>query len=51
MIRVVLALARRALRNSFRRPQFLAPMLIFPSALMAINVGGLHNTTRLPGFP
>jgi ABC-type multidrug transport system permease subunit len=49
--RVVLALARRALRNSLRRPQFLAPMLIFPSALMAINVGGLHNTTRLPGFP
>ena len=44
------ALARRALRNSFRRPQFLAPLVIFPSMFLAVNVGGLEQATRLPGF-
>ena len=49
--RVSLALARRATRNLFRRPQFLAPLLIFPSLFLAVNVGGLHRATSLPGFP
>jgi ABC-2 type transport system permease protein len=49
-VRASLALARRALRNSFRRPQFLAPLLIFPSLFLAVNVGGLQRTTELPGF-
>jgi ABC-2 type transport system permease protein len=48
--RASLALARRALRNAFRRPQFLAPLVIFPSLFLAVNVGGLHRTTELPGF-
>ncbi|MDQ3740507.1 MAG: ABC transporter permease [Actinomycetota bacterium] len=47
---VTLALARRALRNSFRRPQFLAPLVIFPTMFLAVNVGGLEQATRLPGF-
>jgi ABC-2 type transport system permease protein len=51
MTRVVTALGRRALVNSLRRPQFLAPMFIFPTLLMAVNVGGLSDTTQLPGFP
>jgi ABC-2 type transport system permease protein len=51
MIRPILALAGRALRNASRRPQFLAPMLIFPSLLLAVNVGGLGRSTDLPGFP
>lgn len=50
-IRVVLALAGRALNASFRRPQFLAPLVMFPSLFLAVNVGGLHRTTNLPGFP
>jgi len=50
-LRVVLALADRALRNSLRRPQFLAPLVLFPSLFLAVNVGGLHQTTDLPGFP
>jgi ABC-2 type transport system permease protein len=50
-LRVVWALARRALRNSLRRPQFLAPLVIFPSMFLAVNVGGLTRTTSLPGFP
>jgi ABC-2 type transport system permease protein len=49
--RAVFALARRALRNTFRRPQFLTPLVAFPSLFLAVNVGGLHRTTSLPGFP
>jgi ABC-2 type transport system permease protein len=45
------ALARRALRNSFRKPQFLAPLVVFPSLFLAINVGGLGATRSLEGFP
>jgi ABC-2 type transport system permease protein len=45
------ALARRAVRNSLRRPQFIMPLVIFPSLFLAVNVGGLHRSTDLPGFP
>jgi len=51
MTRTVLALARRALRTTLRRPQFLMPLVAFPSLFLAVNVGGLHRTTDLPGFP
>ncbi len=47
----VVALARRALVNSLRRPQFLAPLVIFPTLFLAINVGGLGATRSLQGFP
>jgi ABC-2 type transport system permease protein len=47
----VVALARRALVNSLRRPQFLAPLVVFPTLFLAINVGGLGATRALPGFP
>ena len=50
MIRASMALARRALRNALRRPQFLAPLVVFPSMFLAVNVGGLQSTTELPGF-
>lgn len=49
--RVTAALARRALRNTFRRPQFLAPLVVFPSLFLAVNVGGLGRSTQLAGFP
>lgn len=51
MIRASVALAQRALRNALRRPQFLAPLVIFPTFFLAVNVGGLSRTTELPGFP
>ena len=51
MIPVALALARRALRNAPRRPQFLAPLVVFPTLFLAVNVGGLNRTTQLSGFP
>jgi len=47
----VRVLARRALVNATRRLQFLAPLVVFPTLLLAINVGGLERTTTLPGFP
>ncbi|MEA2219777.1 MAG: type transport system permease protein [Solirubrobacteraceae bacterium] len=48
---VVVALARRALVNAMRRPQFLAPLVVFPTLFLAINVGGLGATRGLQGFP
>jgi ABC-2 type transport system permease protein len=51
MMRAAVALARRALSTTLRRPQFLAPLVLFPSLFLAINTGGLHRTTDLPGFP
>lgn len=51
MLRPTVALMRRALRNAFRRPQFLAPLVVFPSLFLAVNTGGLQATTGLPGFP
>lgn len=51
MARPTLALLRRALRNALRRPQFLAPLVIFPTLFLAVNTGGLQATTGLPGFP
>ena len=51
MLHASVALARRALTTTLRRPQFLAPLVIFPSLFLAINTGGLHRSTDLPGFP
>ena len=50
-MRVVVALARRALKQTFRRPQFLAPIVVFPSLFLAANTGGAGSATRLKGFP
>jgi ABC-2 type transport system permease protein len=46
-----LALARRTLVGATRRPQFLAPLVLMPTLFLAINTGGLHRSTDLPGFP
>ena len=50
-LRVVGALARRSLTQTFRRPQFLAPILLFPTLLLAINTGGAGRAIDLPAFP
>lgn len=50
-LRVAGLLARRSLRQTFRRPQLLAPILVFPTLLLVVNVGGGGSATRLPGFP
>src|SRR5919202_5175755 len=49
--RVSIALAKRGLRQAFRRPQFLAPLVVFPSLMLAANTGGAGRATQLPGFP
>ena len=49
--RVTLSLAKRGLRQALRRPQFLAPLVIFPSLMLAANTGGAGRATDLPGFP
>jgi ABC-2 type transport system permease protein len=50
-MRVVAALGRRSVTQAFRRPQFLAPILLFPTLFLAINVGGAGRAVDLPAFP
>lgn len=49
--RVVGALGQRSLKQTFRRPQFLAPILLFPSLFLAANTGGAGRAVDLPAFP
>ncbi len=44
-------LARRSVLRTARQPAALIFPLIFPMLLLAVNTGGLHAATRLPGFP
>jgi ABC-2 type transport system permease protein len=50
-LRVIGALAGRSVRQTFRRPQLMAPILVFPSLLLAIQVGGAGQAVNLPEFP
>ncbi|MEO7197538.1 MAG: ABC transporter permease, partial [Solirubrobacterales bacterium] len=50
-MRVVAALARRSVLQTFRRPQLAAPLLIFPTLLLAIQSAGAGRAIDLPGFP
>ena len=49
--RVVAALGRRSVRQTFRRPQLMAPIIIFPSLLLAVQTGGAGRAVDLPAFP
>lgn len=50
-LRVVRALGLRSVRQTFRRPQLIAPIIIFPTLLLAIQTGGAGAAVELPGFP
>jgi len=50
-LRVVRALGLRSIRQTFRRPQLMAPILVFPTLLLAIQTGGAGSAVDLPGFP
>lgn len=50
-LRVIAALGARAVKQTFRRPQLMAPILVFPSLLLAIQTGGAGSGVNLPGFP
>jgi ABC-2 type transport system permease protein len=49
--RVVKALGMRSVRQTFRRPQLIAPIIVFPTLLLAIQTGGASGAVELPGFP
>jgi ABC-2 type transport system permease protein len=50
-LRVIAALGARAVKQTFRRPQLMAPIIVFPSLLLAIQTGGAGHGVDLPGFP
>ncbi len=50
-LRVIGALGARAVKQTFRRPQLIAPIIVFPSLLLAIQTGGAGRGVDLPGFP
>ena len=50
-LRVVAALGWRSVRQTFRRPQLMAPIIVFPTLLLAIQTGGAGAAVDLPGFP
>ena len=50
-LRVIGALGTRSIKQTFRRPQLMAPILVFPTLLLAIQVGGAGQAVNLPEFP
>jgi len=50
-LHVVAALGRRSILQTFRRPQLVAPLIIFPTLLLAIQSAGAGKAIDLPGFP
>jgi len=50
-LRVIAVLGTRAVKQTLRRPQLLAPIIVFPSLLLAIQTGGAGRAVDLPGFP
>jgi ABC-2 type transport system permease protein len=49
--RVVRALGARSIRQTFRRPQLISPIVVFPTLLLASQTGGAGAGVELPGFP
>jgi ABC-2 type transport system permease protein len=49
--RVVAALGIRSVKQTARRPQLAAPLVIIPTALLAIQTGGAGSAVNLPEFP
>jgi ABC-2 type transport system permease protein len=49
--RVVAALGARSVKQTLRRPQLAAPLIIFPTLLLAIQTGGAGGAVDLPEFP
>lgn len=50
-MRVVRALGWRSVKQTFRRPQLMAPIIVFPTLLLAVQTGGAGAAVNLPGFP
>jgi ABC-type multidrug transport system permease subunit len=50
-LRVIRSLGMRSVRQTFRRPQLMAPIVVFPTLLLAVQTGGAGAAVNLPGFP
>lgn len=50
-LQVIAALGQRSVKQTFRRPQLMAPIIVFPTLLLAIQTGGAASAVDLPGFP
>ena len=50
-LRVIWALGVRSVKQTLRRPQLLAPIILIPSVLLAIQTAGAGRAVDLPGFP
>ena len=50
-LRVIGALGVRSVKQTLRRPQLLAPIILIPSVLLAIQTAGAGRAVDLPGFP
>jgi ABC-2 type transport system permease protein len=48
---VVTELGRRSVRQTLRRPQLVAPLLIIPTLLLAVQSAGAGRAVDIPGFP
>jgi ABC-2 type transport system permease protein len=44
-------MALRSVLRTVRQPELVAPSIVFPLFLLAVNAGGLDATTHLHGFP
>jgi ABC-2 type transport system permease protein len=47
----VALIARRSVSRTFRQPELVIPVILFPLILLAVNAAGLASVTELPGFP
>ena len=47
----IVQLARRSLLRSIRQPATIIPAFVFPTIFLALNTGGLGQSTKIPGFP
>jgi ABC-2 type transport system permease protein len=50
-LRVIGALGARSVKQTLRRPQLLAPIILIPSLLLAIQTSGAGRAVDLPDFP
>jgi ABC-2 type transport system permease protein len=50
-LRVIGALGARSVKQTFRRPQLMAPIIVFPTLLLAIQTAGAGRAVDLEGFP
>jgi ABC-2 type transport system permease protein len=50
-LRVVAALGARSVKQTLRRPQLFAPIIVFPTLLLAIQTAGAGRAVDLPEFP